>query len=283
MTDVALGHNEIISRIGDHRVDSPRRFRLADCDPDSIGGLTDDLKEEAKMAFKTERKRIRKQQQRLYAEQGQALLVVFQATDTGGKDGTIRSVFKGVNAQGVRVSSFKQPSREERDHHFLWRYDLHTPRKGMISIFNRSHYEEVLVVRVKNLAPQPKWSLRYEDINEFEQLLADNRIRVIKFFLNISRDEQKARLQRRLDNPNKHWKFSSADLVERKFWDDYQEAYQEAIRKCSADHAPWYVVPANNKWYRDLVVARGVAEALEEMNPQFPPVEEGLDDIVIPH
>lgn len=282
MTDNSLDHERIIARLGTHRIIAPKRFRLADCDPDSLGDLTREDKAAAKDALKVERKRIRDLQERLYAEHGQSLLVVMQATDTGGKDSTIRRVLKGINPQGVKVWSFKRPSEEELDHDYLWRYHQHTPRRGMISIFNRSHYEDVLVVRVKKLVPKSVWSPRYEQINDFERLLADNGTRVLKFFLNISKEEQKERLQDRLDEPDKHWKFHAADLEERAHWDDYQRAFQDAIRKCSTDAAPWYVVPANRKWYRDLVVARAIADTLEAMNPQFPPPEAKLDEIVIP-
>lgn len=283
MADVALDHDAVLAQVPSYRVDDADAFRLADFVPDDLGGLTgDDAKAAAKEAVKVERKRIRELQERLYAEGEQALLVVFQATDTGGKDSTIRRVFKGVNAAGVKVWSFKQPSQEELEHDFLWRYHDHTPRKGMISIFNRSHYEDVLIVRVKSLVPEPVWSRRYEHIVDFEQLLTESGTRVVKFFLNISKEEQRERLQDRLDEPEKHWKFSKADLVEREYWDDYQRAFEDAIRKTSTPAAPWFVVPANRKWYRDLVVARAIRETLEAMDPQFPPPEDGLDDVVIP-
>lgn len=274
---------DIVGRIGDHRIDDPAAFRIADTAPDATGDLHGDVdKEAAKAMTKLERKRIRELQERLYAEHEQSLLVIFQATDTGGKDSTTRRVFKGVNPQGVRVWSFKAPSEEELDRDFLWRIHQHTPAKGMINIFNRSQYEDVLVVRVKKLVPDQVWQGRYELINHFEQLLAENGTRILKFFLNISKDEQKARLQDRLDEPEKHWKFNSGDLAERELWDDYQEAYEAAIRQTSTERAPWYAVPANHKWYRDLVVARAIRRTLEEMNPQFPPPEEGLDAITIP-
>lgn len=282
MADEKLDHEQVIARLENHRVDEPGRFTLADCEPDSTGKLTQEDKKAAKQALKTERKRIRALQERLYAEHRQSLLVVMQATDTGGKDSTIRRVFKGVNAQGLRVWSFKQPSQEELDHDYLWRYHRRTPGKGMISVFNRSHYEDVLVVRVKNLAPESVWSLRYEHINEFEQLLSESGTRILKFFLNISKEEQKERLQDRLNEPDKHWKFDSGDLEERERWDDYQLAFEDVIQRCSTDVAPWYVIPANRKWYRDIVIARTIADTLDEMNPRFPPPEKGLDEIVIP-
>jgi PPK2 family polyphosphate:nucleotide phosphotransferase len=274
--------SDILSRLPDHRVTNPKSFRIGDTDPDSTGTFSVDDKELAKAALRAERKRIRKLQERLYAEQAQSLLVTFQATDTGGKDSTIRRVFQGVNPQGVRVWSFKQPSDEELGHDFLWRYHHHTPRKGMITLFNRSHYEEVLVVRVKELVPHGIWSHRYDHINAFERLLADNGTRVVKFFLNISRAEQQKRLQRRLTLADKHWKFDSSDLGDRERWDDYQLAFEDAIRKTSTEYARWHVVPANRKWYRDLVVARAIVETLTDMDPQFPAPEEGLAEIVIP-
>jgi PPK2 family polyphosphate:nucleotide phosphotransferase len=283
MGDTIRSCDDIAGRIGDHRIDDPSAFRIAATEPGSTGDLSGDAdKEAAKALTKLERKRIRDLQERLFAEHGQSLLVVFQATDTGGKDSTIRRVFKGVNAQGVRVWSFKVPSQEELDHDFLWRYHERTPAKGMIAVFNRSHYEDVLIVRVKDLVPEEVWRQRYELINRFEQMLVDNGTRIIKFFLNISKDEQKERLQDRLDEPDKHWKFSSGDLAERKLWDDYQKAYEAAIRQCSTKAAPWYAVPANHKWYRDLVVVRAIRQTLEEMDPQFPPAEKGLDKVKIP-
>jgi PPK2 family polyphosphate:nucleotide phosphotransferase len=221
-------------------------------------------------------------QRRLYAENKHSLLVVLQAMDTGGKDGTIKSVFQGVNPQGCQVWSFKKPSDEEASHDFLWRYHQRTPQRGMISIFNRSHYEDVLIVRVKNLVPEDVWRKRYHVINEFEQMLTLNNIRVIKFFLHISKDEQKQRLESRLANPNKRWKFSSNDIKERLLWDDYQTAFEDAINNCSTAYAPWYVVPANKKWYRDLVIARAIADTLEAINPQYPAAEQGLENITIP-
>jgi PPK2 family polyphosphate:nucleotide phosphotransferase len=274
--------DDMLLRLPDYRITNPKAFRITETDPDSIGGFSGDDKALAKLALKRQRKRIRKLQERLYAEQAQSLLVIFQATDTGGKDSTIRRVFQGVNPQGVRVWSFKQPSAEELGHDFLWRYHQHTPRKGMITLFNRSHYEEVLVVRVKELEAEDVWKRRYKHINAFERLLADNGTRVIKFFLDISRAEQQERLQRRLDFADKHWKFDSSDLGDRELWDAYRQAFGDAIGKTSTANAPWYVVPANRKWYRDLVVARATVETLESMCPQFPPPEEGLAELVIP-
>ena len=228
-----------------------------------------------------QRKRIRELQERLYAERQRSLLIVLQAMDTGGKDGTIRGVFQGVNPQGCQVWSFKAPSTEEMEHDFLWRYHAKAPSRGLITIFNRSHYEEVLIVRVKSLMPEDVWRRRYAMINEFEQMLTLNKTTIIKFYLHISKEEQKRRLQSRLDDPSKHWKFSSADLKERAYWEDYMTAFEEAVENCSTEAAPWYVVPANRKWYRNLVIARTIADTLEAMNPQFPEAEKGLEKLKI--
>ncbi|HEV2127753.1 MAG TPA: polyphosphate kinase 2 family protein [Thermomicrobiales bacterium] len=282
MSDDTQLADDALARVHDHRVPDPKSFKIKKTEPDSIGGFGDDDKPLAKAELKVLRQRLQDLQERLYAEHKQSLLIIFQATDTGGKDSTTRRVFRGVNPQGVRVWSFKQPSAEELDHDFLWRYHDHTPIKGMIGIFNRSYYEDVLVVRVKELAPKEVWKHRYDHINAFERLLADNGTRALKFFLDISKEEQRERLQERLDKPDKHWKFHSADLADREHWGNYQHAYEAMIRRTSTEHAPWYVVPANRKWYRDLVVARTIVETLEEMDPQFPPPEEGLDEIEIP-
>ena len=262
------------------RVDGSNPIDLASVDPSGTGDWTS--KAAARDALKSERDRIVALQERLYAEGRQSLLVVFQATDTGGKDGAIKKVFRGVNPQGCRVWNFGVPTEEELNHDFLWRYHYRTPGKGMIGVFNRSHYEDVLVVRVKGLAPPKVWEGRYEEIREFEELLARNGTRILKFFLHISRDEQRERLQARLDDPEKHWKFRVGDLDDRARWDDYQAAFQDAVNKCATPEAPWFVVPANRKWYRDVAVARTVADALEEMNPQWPQEEPGLDKVVIP-
>lgn len=228
------------------------------------------------------RDRIITLQERLYAEHKQSLLIILQATDTGGKDGTVRHVFKGVNPQGVVVTAFKQPTPEELDHDFLWRIHQHTPGKGDIAIFNRSQYEDVLVVRVHDLVPESVWSKRYHQINDFEQRLAESGTTIVKIFLHISKAEQKERLQARLDDPDKRWKFNPGDLEDRARWDDFQRAYADVLEKCSTDFAPWYVIPADRKWYRNVVVAAIVADALERMDPQYPAEFPGLDSIVIP-
>jgi len=263
-----------------YRVEPGERLSLAAIDPDE----TEHYRKKKNVAKELEkqRRRIQNLQERLYAENERGLLIVLQAMDTGGKDGTIKHVFSGVNPQGCKVSSFKAPSAEEANHDFLWRYHKSAPAKGRIGIFNRSHYEDVLVVRVKNMVPEDIWRRRYGQINAFERNLTLNGITVLKFFLHISKDEQKRRLQRRLDDPDKRWKFSSADIKERAFWDAYQRAFADAISNCSTDYAPWYVVPANKKWYRNLAVARTIADTLGAMDPRFPPAEEGLEKITIP-
>ncbi len=255
------------------------KVQLKDYDP----GYTGDYeKKEARHERKDLEKRLEGLQERLYAEGKQSLLVVLQAMDAGGKDSTIRQVFDHVNPQGVHVVSFKQPSVEELSHDFLWRVHAHTPPKGHIGIFNRSHYEDVLIVRVNHLVPEAVWEKRYDHINAFERLLAASGTRILKFFLHISKDEQKERFQDRLDRPDKHWKFSSGDLPVREQWDDYMKAYEAVLTRCNTDYAPWYVIPANHKWYRNLVITRTIVETLDQMNPQYPPAEPGLDQIVIP-
>jgi PPK2 family polyphosphate:nucleotide phosphotransferase len=262
------------------RVEPGARMRLADVDPDESEhyGRKKDVANE----LKRHRDRISDLQARLYGEQKRSLLIVLQAMDTGGKDGTIKGVFQGVNPQGCQVWSFKAPSNEEAAHDFLWRYHQKAPPKGMIHIFNRSHYEDVLIVRVKDLVPESVWRPRYEAINQFEYALTADGVTVLKFFLHISKDEQKRRLESRLADPDKRWKFSANDLKERAWWDDYQAAFEDAVNECSTPYAPWYVIPANRKWYRNLVVARTIADTLEAMNPKFPAAEKGLDKVQIP-
>ena len=266
--------------VDDYRVRPGQEFELNDWDPDDRGDIPG--KQDGKDLLKADLDRIASLQERLFAEAEQSLLVVLQATDTGGKDGTIKHVFGSVNIQGCRVRNFRVPNDVERGHDFLWRYHQHTPRNGYMAIFNRSHYEDVLVVRVKNLVDESVWSSRYDQINDFERMLSANRTRILKFYLHISKAEQKERLQARLDNPEKHWKFSTGDLAERERWDEYQRAFHDAIANCSTEHAPWYVIPANRKWFRNVLVARIVADTLEEMNPRFPEPEPGLDTVVIP-
>jgi PPK2 family polyphosphate:nucleotide phosphotransferase len=263
-----------------YRIEPGERASLAAIDPNETEHYR--KKKEVVKELEKQRRRIQGLQARLYAENERGLLIVLQAMDTGGKDGTIKHVFSGVNPQGCRVSSFKTPSAEEANHDFLWRYHKSAPARGRIGIFNRSHYEDVLVVRVKDLVPDAVWRERYHQINDFERNLSNDGITVLKFFLHISKDEQKRRLQSRLENPDKRWKFSSADIKERAFWDDYQVAFEDALTNCSTEHAPWYVVPANKKWYRNLVIARTIADTLAAIGPQFPPAEEGLELVEIP-
>lgn len=263
-----------------YRVHPGEQLKLAEIDPDACEHYK--KKKDIEQELEKQRDRLSKLQERLYAESKRSLLIVLQAMDTGGKDGTIKHVVQGINPQGCRVWSFKKPSDEELSHDFLWRYHQRTPQRGMITIFNRSHYEDVLIVRVQQLVPEDVWRKRYHVINEFEQMLSLNNIAVIKFFLHISKDEQKRRLESRLQNPDKLWKFSSNDVEQRQLWDDYQKAYEDAINNCSTAYAPWYIVPANTKWYRNLVIARAIADTLEAMNPQYPAVEQGLENITIP-
>ena len=216
--------------------------------------------------------RLAELQDRLWAEAERSVLVVLQGIDAAGKDGTINKVMEAFNPQGCAVTSFKVPSAEELAHDYLWRIHEKVPRKGEIGIFNRSHYEDVLVVRVHDLVPRDVWSARYDQINEFERILADNGTTIVKFFLAIDRDEQRERFQARYDDPTKRWKFSMGDLEERKLWNDYQTAFDDALSKTSTAHAPWYVIPANRKWFRNLAVATILADTIAGLKPTYPPV-----------
>lgn len=256
-----------------------KHVRLADYDTRAINGDWD--KESANEQIKKNAEVSSKLAYRLYAENRRAVLLVLQGMDTAGKDGTIRTVMTGVNPQSFHIVSFKQPSIEELDHDFLWRIHEAVPPRGHIGIFNRSHYEDVLVVRVHNIVPEKVWRGRYERINEFEELLTDGDVILVKCFLHISKEEQRERLQARLDNPNKNWKFNTGDLAERKLWDDYQQAYEDALTKCHTHYAPWHIVPSDRKWYRNLLVSQILRETLEKLDPQFPPAEEGLEGIVV--
>ncbi len=249
--------------------------------PDGTGDF-DGGKPRGREALKLLRRRLADLQQLLWAEKKHRLLVVLQAMDTGGKDGVIRRVFEGVNPQGVQVTGFRRPTERELAHDYLWRVHRHVPGDGQIAVFNRSHYEDVLVVRVHDLVPEDRWSKRYAHINDFERLLTDEGTTILKFFLHISKDEQRRRLQARLDDPAKHWKFDVGDLAERKRWDHYQDAFETALTLTSTEHAPWYVVPANRKWYRDLVIASTIVRTLEGLDMQYPPNEDDLSNVVIP-
>jgi PPK2 family polyphosphate:nucleotide phosphotransferase len=222
---------------------------------------------------------LRDLQHLMYAEDRRSLLVVLQGRDAAGKDGTIRHVFGPLNPQGTRVTSFKVPSKEELAHDFLWRCHRAAPKRGTIGIFNRSHYEDVLVVRVHDLVPKEVWSRRYDHINGFERLLADANTVILKFFLHIDRDEQLERFKKRIENPKKNWKISDGDYSERPLWDAYTEAFEDAISRCSTDVAPWFVVPANRKWVRNLVIAEVVAHALRKLDMRFPEPEVDMDEI----
>ncbi|MBE9188842.1 polyphosphate kinase 2 family protein [Gloeocapsopsis crepidinum LEGE 06123] len=263
-----------------YRISPDESIRLAEINPNACEHYR--KKKDVVKELEIQRKRLALLQERLYAENERSVLIVLQAMDTGGKDGTIKHVFQGINPQGCQVWSFKKPTDEELSHDFLWRYHRRAPRRGMITIFNRSHYEDVLIVRVKDLVSEQVWRQRYRVINEFEQMLTLDNIVVIKFFLHISKDEQRRRLESRLEDPNKRWKFSINDVNERKLWDKYQQAYEDAINNCSTAYAPWYVVPSNKKWYRNLVIARAIADTLEAMNPQYPAAAQGLESVVIP-
>lgn len=238
-------------------------------------------KAETEKVFQELNGRLELLQERLWAEHRHKVLVVLQGMDTSGKDGVIRKVFEGVNPLGVRVAAFKAPTPEELDHDFLWRIHPRVPGRGEIAIFNRSHYEDVLVPRVRQLVPEKVWKGRYGHINDFERLLADSGTTILKFFLYISKDEQKKRLQERLDNPEKHWKFRKGDLEDRALWDDYMQAYEDLLARTSTDDAPWYVVPADKKWYRNLVIASVLVEALEKLDIGRPEPEEDLEGVVV--
>ncbi|MCD6576770.1 MAG: polyphosphate kinase 2 family protein [Anaerolineaceae bacterium] len=231
-------------------------------------------KKGAKKAMKDLRKELIKLQQLLYAEHKHKILIVLQAMDSGGKDGTIRSIFKGVNPQGVHVASFKVPTPEEIGHDYLWRIHKQTPKNGEIVIFNRSHYEDVLVVRVHQLVSEKVWEKRYEHIRNFERTLTEEGTIILKFFLHISKDEQKKRFIERIENPEKQWKFKIKDIDERKLWDDYMQAYEDALVKTSTKYAPWYVIPANRNWYRDFVIIKIITETMNELKMSYPePIE----------
>lgn len=260
------------------------KFKLKHIDPDDTGGLKSEFKKEAQKFLQKGVARLAEFQDKLYAQDRWALLLVFQAMDAAGKDGTIKHVMSGVNPQGVQVTAFKAPSSEELDHDYLWRCMKHNPERGRIGIFNRSYYEEVLVVRVhpeilaaekvpSSLVHKKIWKERFEDINCYEKYLTNNGIVIRKFFLHVSKEEQKKRFLERLEKPEKNWKFSLGDAKERNYWDDYMNAYEDMIQHTSTPHAPWVVVPANNKWFSRLVVAGVVIDALEELNLAYPKVD----------
>ena len=281
-----MARREILDRIEKYvdpfRITKGKGFKLTDFDPGDTRDLRLD-KGEAADLLQRGTGWLAEEQDMLYAQNRWSLLLVFQAMDAAGKDGTIKHVMSGVNPQGCQVFSFKQPSREELEHDFLWRYAIRIPERGRIGIFNRSYYEEVLVVRVhKDLLEHQKlppcmvtkriWDERLADIAHFEDYLTRQGVIILKFFLNLSREEQKKRFMERLDKPNKNWKFSASDVRERKYWDDYMHAFEEAISATAAPHAPWYIVPADNRWYTRLVVAAAIVETVENLDLEYPRV-----------
>jgi PPK2 family polyphosphate:nucleotide phosphotransferase len=268
------------STVKRYLVSPGRKVKLSEWDPNDTSEFRGD-KEQGRIEIEKLNHRLEELQEVLYAEHQHKLLVVLQAMDTGGKDGAIGHVFEGVNPNGTRVANFKEPSPEERDHDYLWRVHKEVPAKGEIVIFNRSHYEEVLIVRVHQLVPEQTWKQRYDQINAFEQMLAENGTTILKFYLHIDKDEQKKRLQARLDDPSKHWKFHLGDLEERKLWPAYMQAYEDVLNKTSTEVAPWYIVPANHKWYRDLVISSILVETLEGLKMKFPQSEENLEGVVV--
>jgi PPK2 family polyphosphate:nucleotide phosphotransferase len=262
-----------------HRVKPGSKLNLEKIDPRVTPGVGS--KREAEKLFAPLNERLSELQNRLWAEHERKVLVVLQGMDTSGKDGTIQHVFRGLNPLGVTVAAFKVPSEEELAHDFLWRIHRRVPGKGQIAIFNRSHYEDVLAARVRHLVPKAVWKERYPQIVHFEELLAQTGTLILKFFLYISRDEQKERLEERLRDPEKRWKFRKADLEDRKLWDDYMRAYEEAIERTSRDDAPWYIVPADRKWYRNLVVAKTLVERLAALKVKRPEPAEDLTGVVV--
>lgn len=244
------------------------KVRLSDYDPNATGKF--ESKEEADVLLLKHQEKLFELQELLYAEGSRALLVILQGMDGAGKDSTIRHIFTGVNPQGCQVTSFKEPTPEELSHDFLWRIHRVVPARRMIGIFNRSHYEDVLVVRVHGNLSKQELSDRFREINNFEDLLTRNGTVILKFFLHISKNEQKNRLQARLDDPKKYWKVSPSDIKERKYWDDYTEAYEDVFRHCSTKHAPWYIIPANKKWYRNVVISKILVETLADLKLKYP-------------
>ncbi|HEY7377547.1 MAG TPA: polyphosphate kinase 2 family protein [Steroidobacteraceae bacterium] len=266
---------------GRFRVTDGKGFKLKKHDPGDTGELTDEDKPAAQQALRNGVEMLAELQARLYAQDRWAVLLIFQAMDAAGKDGVIKHVMSGVNPSGCQVASFKAPSAEELDHDFLWRCMRHLPERGRIGIFNRSYYEEVLIVRVhpeilsrqrlpSGLVSKDIWRERHKDIRSFERYLARNGVLVRKFFLNVSKEEQKKRFLERLEEPDKHWKFSADDVHERKYWEDYMAAFEDMIRHTATEHAPWYVVPADNKWFTRIVVAGAIIDAMNSLNLEYP-------------
>jgi PPK2 family polyphosphate:nucleotide phosphotransferase len=266
------------NRIADLRVSNPKEFQLKKCDPDDRLGWH---KEAATAELAAVKLKLDALQQRLYAENRRSLLLVLQARDAAGKDGTVRAIFSGLNPAGVSVTSFKVPAGREASQDYLWRVHAACPGHGEIGVFNRSHYEDVLVVRVKEFAPESVWKKRYRHISEFERMLSDEGTTIVKCFLNVSKAEQAERFQERLDDPAKNWKFRADDLKDRALWSKFHSAYEDAIVKTSTPYAPWYVVPADHNWVRNLAVAKILLDALEKLDPKFPDPEPGIQDVKI--
>lgn len=264
------------------KIEEDSNIKMSDFRPDDTGKF--ESKEEAEKLMLDNIQRMAELQDILYAQNKYALLIIFQAMDTAGKDGAIKHVMAGLNPQSTSVCSFKQPSSEELDHDYLWRASKNLPQRGQIGIFNRSYYEEVLVVKVHDLVSYqqlPKefitkdiWKERYRQIRDYERYLTENGIVILKFFLHISKDEQRKRLLSRIDDESKNWKFSSADIKERQYWDDYQQCYQEAIRETSTKHAPWYVIPSNKKWFSRLMISQAIINRMEQLNLEYPTISE---------
>ena len=264
----------------EYQVIPKKKINLAEWDPNDTGEFQEN-KQQARAEIKKLNHRLQELQEVLYAEHKHKLLVVLQGMDTSGKDGAIRHVFAGVNPQGVRVANFKEPTREELDHDFFWRVHKQVPARGELVIFNRSHYEEVVIARVHELVPQEVWKKRFGQINSFEKMLAENETTLLKFYLHIDKDEQKKRLQAQLDDPNKHWKFNRGDLKDRELWPAYINAYEDVLNKTSMEAAPWFIVPANHKWYRDWVITKTLVETLDGLGMKYPEPAEPLDAVVI--
>ena len=262
--------------VKDLRVAPGGHIRLRDFNPSHKG---DYQKHEALNKVEELRQKMGDLQQRLFAERKRSLLIVLQGLDAGGKDGVIQHVIGSMNPDGCHVANFKEPTQLELAHDFLWRVEAQTPAKGEIAIFNRSHYEDVLIVRVHNLVPKPVWSQRYEQINDFERRLTKNGTQVLKFFLHISKEEQLERFDQRLDDPAKRWKISEADYTEREYWDDYLRAYEDAFARCNTDDAPWFVIPADHKWFRDLAISEIIVSTMEGMNFQVPQPTVNIEEI----
>ncbi len=263
-----------------YRVKPGTKVRLKDWNPDAVSTFPGD-KAAGQIRLAELRQEISELQQILYAERKHRLLIVLQAMDTGGKDGTVRHVFSGIDPHGLRVVSFKAPTSHELDFDFLWRIHHRVPARGEVVVFNRSHYEDIVAVKVKNLAPKAVWERRFEHVVNFEKLLADEGTTILKFYLHISQEEQLSRLRERLSNPRKHWKFDPEDINDRQRWPKFIDAYEETLTKTAAPHAPWFIVPANKKFHRNIVVAEIVRNALAKLEPQWPQAKHDLRSVVL--